>query len=80
MGIGVLIGLLDFGDNIGSGRGAKIGNGDADVGTVFDFEINVFGDNWIIAIADNEKVGFCFEASYLMSLTFFDETGEFAAA
>ena len=74
----ILIGLFYFGGNISSGRGAKIGDGDADVGTVFDFEIDVFGDDWVVAVADDEKVGFGFEAQDLVSLALLDEAGEFA--
>ena len=76
---GVGVGLLDFGGDFGGAFGAKISNGDADVMTVVDFEIDVFGDDGIVAVADDEEVGFDCEAGYLVSLTLFDKAREFFA-
>lgn len=45
----------------------------ADVGTIFDFEINIFGDDGIIAIADDEERRFFGHTANLSSLAFFDE-------
>ena len=69
----VNVGLVDFVDDFVGGIGVKILDVDADVFAVFDFELNVFLDDRIIAITNNEELGFGIERLYLMRLAFFDE-------
>lgn len=71
------IGLLDFSGDFVGVTGAKISDGGTDIVTVGFFEVDVFGNNRVVAVADDEKVGFCRHAGYLMGLTLFDEASEF---
>ena len=34
-----------------------IDNGDTDVFAVFNFETDIFFDNWVVGVADDEKSG-----------------------
>ncbi len=55
---------------------------DADVFAVFDFEIDVFSDDRIVAITKYEEPrlnALGFEGADLTGLTLFDKPGEFAA-
>ena len=52
------VGLLDFFSDFGGVFSIEIFDGDADIFTVFDFEINVFRDDGIIAVADDEEFRF----------------------
>ena len=51
------IGLLDFGGDIGGGFGEVVDNGDADVFAVFDFEVDVFLNDRVVVVADDEEGG-----------------------
>ena len=79
MDVFVLVGFGDFGLDFFCGVGTKIYNVYTNVFAVFDFEINVFGDDGVVAIADNEKGRLDAEGVDLVSLALFDESGEFAA-
>ena len=54
---GVGIGREDFACYIISIFGAVIFDYYANIFAVGDFEIDVFGDDWVVAIADDEKLG-----------------------
>ena len=47
---------------------------DTDVSPVANFEIDVFGDDWVVAIADDEKLRRTRHASHLVGLTCLDKT------
>ena len=74
---GVGVGLEDFLFEVGWGLGKIILYGDADVGAVFDFEVDVFGDDGVIGIAKDEEFGCGREGFDLMGLALLDKTGEF---
>ena len=56
MDAGVLISFGDFGGDVGGTLGMVIFHCDADIFAVADFKINVFSNNWIVAVADNEEL------------------------
>ena len=56
------VSLIDFVDDFGSSICLEIFNNNTDIFAVFDFEIDVFDDDGIVGIADNEKFGLGFEA------------------
>ena len=53
----VIIGGEDFIVDFVGGIGAEINDFDANVFAVLDFKVNVFSDNWVIAVADDEEGG-----------------------
>ena len=75
----VFIGGFDFFGNFDRVFGLKIDNFNADVFAVLFFEIDVFGDDGIVAVADDEEGGALFKGADFASLTFFDEAGELFA-
>ena len=54
----IFVGGLDFCGNIFGGACKIIFDCDANILAIFDFKIDVFSNNRIIAIADNEEFGF----------------------
>ena len=47
----------------------------ANIFTILDFEVDVFGDDWIVAVTDNEKSRLFAHTFNLMRLPFFDKAG-----
>ena len=78
----LVVGLLNFGGNI-VGRIGPVGfdNG-TDILAILFFEIDIFFNDGVVAIAENEKFRGDtgrFETSDLMGLAFFDKSGELTA-
>ena len=48
----------DFGGDFVGGFGIKIFDCDADICAVTDFEIDIHGDDGIVTVTNNEKLGF----------------------
>ncbi len=57
MNLRIGVGFADFGGESVGSFGFKIFDRDTDVGAVFDFELDVFLDDGVIGIAQNEKFG-----------------------
>ena len=77
--VGVVVGALDFVSNVVGRSGTIICDDGADVFAVTFFEVDIFGDDGIIAVADDEEGGTLFKRADFASLTFFDEAGELGA-
>lgn len=79
---GVVIRAGDFFSDFCWTIGAKIVYGDPDIFAVANFEVDIFGDDRVVAVADNEELGLNalgFEGAGLVSLAFFDKASELAA-
>ena len=76
----VFVGLFDGPFDIRGVLGEVVGDFDANVVTVFDFEVDVFLDDGIVAVADDEEVGLDTERFDLVGLAFFDKPSELFAA
>ena len=75
----VVVGLVDFlGDVIGV-FSEVVFDFYPDIFTVFDFELDVFGDDGIVGITDDEKLGFFRHCTNLVNLTLLDKACQFAS-
>ena len=79
MDSGVGIGLMDFVGNICGVFGVVIFYLYTDIVAVSDLKINIFSDNGIVAVANDEKLWPRLHAADLVGLAFFDEASEFFA-
>ena len=57
MNFGVVVGFENFGFDVFGAVGAVINHFDADIFAVGDFEIDVFSDNWVVGITNDQKSG-----------------------
>ena len=73
------VGVFYFGLDVVGGGGEIIDDFDADVGAIGDFQIDIFGDDWAVVVADDEEGRLPFEGFGFVGLTLFDKSSEFAA-
>lgn len=69
--------MVDFVDDCGGILCAEILDDDADVFAIALFEVYIFGDDWVVGVANDEELGLGRHTCDLTSLTFLDEAGEF---
>ncbi len=74
----VLVGGENFFFNLLIILGAKIFDFYADICAILNFEVDIFSDDRIVAVADNQKLRLGFKTCDLVPLAFLDKTGEFA--
>ena len=66
---------------MGSGRviiRAKVNHLYSDILAIFDFEVDIFFDDGIVVVADDEKCGFDWHAGDLVGLALFNKASELA--
>ncbi len=66
LGLGIIVGMIC----------ANINDFDSNIVAVAFFEIDVFLDDGVVGIAQNEKPGLSLKACDLVGLAFFDEAGK----